>query len=310
MQVMDKELLEKQLNLLLEKEGSGCRALLQQDRADDLQRMFSLLQRIPDGLDPMADIFKRHILDVGQACIDQRLSAAASSSSASAGAEGKESSAESRENEDAQLVKDLVGVHEKYQTLLQMQFSHHNLFQKALKDAFTELLNKDDLGGNNNTSNTKYKAADLLAGFCDRLLRKNTAEKLAEAEVEHWLEQTVRLFLYIADKDFFAEVYRHQLAKRLLHQRSASDDMERMMIGKLKARCGAQFTGKVRSSCCCVMCDRVRCYGYLYMYVDGRHDERFGDRRGAGDCLGTFLQRKSFFAGLEDRIDCANPHHR
>ena len=31
---------------------------------------------------------------------------------------------------------------------------------------------------------------------------------------------------------------------RLLNQRSASDDMERLMIGKLKLACGAQFTNK------------------------------------------------------------------
>uniref|UniRef100_H3HCN3 Cullin family profile domain-containing protein n=1 Tax=Phytophthora ramorum TaxID=164328 RepID=H3HCN3_PHYRM len=35
------------------------------------------------------------------------------------------------------------------------------------------------------------------------------------------------------------------LAKRLLNQRSASADAEVLMIGKLKLRCGAQFTGKM-----------------------------------------------------------------
>ena len=50
---------------------------------------------------------------------------------------------------------------------------------------------------------------------------------------------------YLTDKDLFAEIYRNQLAKRLLNQRSASDDAERLMIGKLKLRCGSQFTGKM-----------------------------------------------------------------
>jgi cullin 1 len=35
------------------------------------------------------------------------------------------------------------------------------------------------------------------------------------------------------------------LARRLLNQRSASDDMERLMIVKLKTKCGAQFTAKM-----------------------------------------------------------------
>jgi len=43
----------------------------------------------------------------------------------------------------------------------------------------------------------------------------------------------------------FAEFYRKQLAKRLLLNRSASDDDERSLITKLKYRCGAQFTSKL-----------------------------------------------------------------
>jgi cullin 1 len=84
-----------------------------------------------------------------------------------------------------------------------------------------------------------------MANFCDRLLRKNTTDKLSDSEIEAYLEQTVSLFMYLTDKDFFSEVYRNLLAKRLLNQRSASDDMERVMIGKLKSKTGAQFTAKM-----------------------------------------------------------------
>lgn len=55
--------------------------------------------------------------------------------------------------------------------------------------------------------------------------------------MEEYLEKTVQMFSYLTDKDLFAEIYRNQLAKRLLNQRSASDEMERLMIGKLKLRC-------------------------------------------------------------------------
>ncbi|CAM9668719.1 unnamed protein product [Phaeothamnion confervicola] len=63
--------------------------------------------------------------------------------------------------------------------------------------------------------------------------------------MDDYLTKVVQLFSYLTDKDLFAEIYRQQLARRLLNQRSASDDMERAMIGKLKLRCGAQFTGKM-----------------------------------------------------------------
>ena len=35
------------------------------------------------------------------------------------------------------------------------------------------------------------------------------------------------------------------MARRLLNQKSASDDSEKMMISKLKSECGCQFTSKL-----------------------------------------------------------------
>jgi cullin 1 len=83
-----------------------------------------------------------------------------------------------------------------------------------------------------------------MASYCDRIL-KTGGEKLGDEEVEVYLEKTVQLFSYLTDKDLFAEIYRNQLAKRLLNQRSASDEHEKVMITKLKQRCGSQFTSKM-----------------------------------------------------------------
>jgi cullin 1 len=65
-----------------------------------------------------------------------------------------------------------------------------------------------------------------------------THTPLHSHQMEEYLEKTVQMFSYLTDKDLFAEIYRNQLAKRLLNQRSASDEMERLMIGKLKLRYG------------------------------------------------------------------------
>ena len=52
----------------------------------------------------------------------------------------------------------------------------------------------------------------------------------------------MQLFSYLQDKDFFAEIHKNFLAKRLLNNRSKSYDLEKSMIGHLKIECGAQFT--------------------------------------------------------------------
>lgn len=54
------------------------------------------------------------------------------------------------------------------------QFGSNTLFQKALKDAFNDLVNRD-VG--------KFKTADLVASFCDRLLKTGSTEKLSDNEV-------------------------------------------------------------------------------------------------------------------------------
>ena len=43
----------------------------------------------------------------------------------------------------------------------------------------------------------------------------------------------------------FEEFYKQATAKRLLGGRVASDDIEKLMIGKLKAECGANYTNKL-----------------------------------------------------------------
>ena len=43
-----------------------------------------------------------------------------------------------------------------------------------------------------------------------------------------------------------AEFYRKKLSRRLLQDKSASDDHERSLLSRLKQQCGAQFTSKVR----------------------------------------------------------------
>ncbi len=53
------------------------------------------------------------------------------------------------------------------------------------------------------------------------------------------------LFRYLADKDVFERYYKQHLAKRLLLNKSASDDAEQNMISRLKTASGCQITHKL-----------------------------------------------------------------
>ncbi|GAB2249882.1 hypothetical protein Droror1_Dr00013241 [Drosera rotundifolia] len=89
-------------------------------------------------------------------------------------------------------------------------------------------------------------SAELLATFCDNILKKGGNEKLSDEAIEETLEKVVKLLTYISDKDLFAEFYRKKLARRLLFGQSASEDHERSILSKLKQQCGGQFTSKMK----------------------------------------------------------------
>mmetsp|Transcript_22385 Transcript_22385/g.52766 ORF Transcript_22385/g.52766 Transcript_22385/m.52766 type:complete len:742 (+) Transcript_22385:152-2377(+) len=221
LKVVEEEILEKVENILLEKESSGCRALLQNDKSEDLQRMFRLFGRLENGLNPMASIFQQFVTSMGEEEINRR--------------QARLEGGEKDKNDDPKFVKAIIALHDKYLVVTLNDFQNHSLFQKALKEAFTEVVNK---------SVGQFSNAELMSTYCDRIL-KSGGEKLNETEVEKTLDQIVQLFAYLTDKDIFAEYYRNQLAKRLLNQRTMSDDAEKMMIAKLKMQCGTQFTSKM-----------------------------------------------------------------
>ncbi|OMP06647.1 hypothetical protein COLO4_07999 [Corchorus olitorius] len=218
------ELLVTHANQLLDKENSGCRALLRDDKVEDLSRMYRLYCKITKGLDPVANIFKQHITAEGTALVQQAEDAASNQASNTAGVQ------------EQVLIRKIIELHDKYMTYVTDCFQNHTLFHKALKEAFEVFCNKTVAGSS---------SAELLATFCDNILKKGGSEKLSDEAIEDTLEKVVKLLAYISDKDLFAEFYRKKLARRLLFDRSANDDHERSILTKLKQQCGGQFTSKM-----------------------------------------------------------------
>ncbi|RXH84317.1 hypothetical protein DVH24_027216 [Malus domestica] len=209
---------------LLEKEGSGCRAMLRLDKVDDLSRIFRLYNKIPKGLDPVSLVFKQHITAEGTALVQQAEDAASSQARGGAG------------TQEQVLIKNIIELHDKYMKYVDDSFQNHTLFHKALKEAFEVFCNKSVSGSS---------SAELLAGFCDNILKKGGSDRLSDEAIEETLEKVVKLLAYISDKDLYAEFYRKKLARRLLFDRSANEDHERSILTKLKQQCGGQFTSKM-----------------------------------------------------------------
>ncbi|CAL9060649.1 unnamed protein product, partial [Musa banksii] len=221
------ELLFAYASQLLEKEHSGCHALLRDDKVDDLSRMYRLFCRIPRGLDPVSQIFKQHVTAEGTALVKQAEDVASNKKAEKRDVVGLQ---------EQVFVRKVIELHDKYLSYVNDCFQNHSLFHKALKEAFEVFCNKGVAGSS---------SAELLATFCDNILKKGGSEKLSDEAIEETLEKVVRLLAYISDKDLFAEFYRKKLARRLLFDKSANDDHERSILTKLKQQCGGQFTSKM-----------------------------------------------------------------
>lgn len=205
-------------SLLLRDEFQG---LLDNDRIEDMQRMYSLLSRIHDGLEPLRAKFESHVRKAGQSAIDKVASDA--------------------DKMDPKIyVEALLDIHNQYEVLVKKAFKDEAEFTRSLDNACKEFVNRNSVcvSGSN-------KSPELLAKYADALLKKS-ATSVDEADLENALVQIMTVFKYIEDKDAFQKFYSRMLARRLVQISSSSDDGETSMISKLKEACGHEYTNKLQ----------------------------------------------------------------
>ncbi|KAK7062395.1 ubiquitin-protein ligase [Favolaschia claudopus] len=208
-------------------------ALLDFDADEDLQRMYALLARIQDGLEPLRKKFESHVKAAGLSAV----SALVGSESAKAGA-GED--AKSADLDPKAYVDALLSVHEKNAATVARSFKGEAGFAASLDKACREFVNR-----NAATGSSAARSPELLAKHADMLLRKSN-KVAGDVDLEGALNRVMVLFKYLEDKDVFQTFYTTKLSKRLIHGVSASDEAEASMISKLKEACGFEYTNKLQ----------------------------------------------------------------
>jgi len=197
---------------LLEKHAEGLISkgtdqLVENNRTEDLARFFNLLSRV-GALPSLKASFGEYIRNRGSAMVEDS-------------------------DKEATFVDDLLEFRAKLEIILVTSFENNQDFGYALKEAFESFINKK-----------VNKPAELIAKFVDGKLRAGN-KGASEDEMEGLLDRVMVLFRYIHGKDVFEAFYKKDLAKRLLLDKSASMDLEKAMISKLKTECGSGFTNKL-----------------------------------------------------------------
>ncbi|KAJ3594583.1 hypothetical protein NHX12_003890 [Muraenolepis orangiensis] len=196
--------------------------LLDTDKNEDLGRMYNLVSRISDGLGELKKLLETHIFNQGLSAIQK--------------------CGDSALNDPKMYVQTILDVHKKYNALVMSAFNNDAGFVASLDKACGRFINNNAV---TKIVQSSSKSPELLARYCDSLLKKSSKNP-EEAELEDTLNQVMVVFKYIEDKDVFQKFYAKMLAKRLVHQNSASDDAEASMISKLKQACGFEYTSKLQ----------------------------------------------------------------
>lgn len=212
-------LLKPHLQQLVER---GLQHLLMENRRSDLRRMYLLFKRV-DACLLVQQGWVFYIRSQGEALI-------------------------SGPNAEKTFVEDVLRFQDKLWAMLKDSFYNDDGFKTSLKSSFEHFLNLK-----------AHSAAEKIARFVDKKLRTggistssssstspgNNSAVAGPVDVDQCLDQVMKLFKHLQEKDLFEAFYKKHLSKRLLLGKSASYELERSMLGKLKAECGASFTSKL-----------------------------------------------------------------
>nr|XP_032510695.1 cullin-3 isoform X2 [Danaus plexippus plexippus] len=208
--VLEHELIERHIKTIVEMENSGVVHMLMHTRTVELACMYKLLSRVDEGLRTVADAVSAHLREQGRALVT-----------------------DTHSNTNAiAYVQNLLDLKDRFDHFLHNSFNNDKIFKHMIASDFEYFLNLNN------------KSPEFLSLFIDGKLKKGE-KGMSEQEIEAVLDKTMVLFRFLQEKDVFERYYKQHLAKRLLLNKSVSDDSEKNMISKLKTECGCQFTSKL-----------------------------------------------------------------
>jgi len=209
-EVVEEELIKKHMKTIVEMENSGVVYMLKNNKTEDLACMYKLMSRVSDGLRAVAECVSQHLREQGKALVAEE--------------EGGKNA--------ITFVQNLLDLKDRFDHFLHNSFNNDKIFKQMIAADFEYFLNLNS------------KSPEYLSLFIDDKLKKGV-KGMTEAEIEAVLDKTMVLFRFLQEKDVFERYYKQHLAKRLLLQKSVSEDSEKTMISKLKTECGCQFTSKL-----------------------------------------------------------------
>jgi cullin-5 len=215
-----KVLVSNTLSVLL----AECAPLIKAGETERLQLMFRLLERVPEGVQPMLTELENHITQAGLADMV--------------------AAADIITQDSEKYVERLLELFRKFSKLVHDAFSDDPRFLTARDKAFKAVVNDTtvfrlELNTGRNAGGKvvapESKCPELLANYCDMLLRRTPLSKrLTSEEIETRLKDVLLVLKYISNKDVFMRYHKAHLTRRLILDASADSEKEEDMVEWLR----------------------------------------------------------------------------
>ncbi|OBT57897.1 hypothetical protein VE04_02033 [Pseudogymnoascus sp. 24MN13] len=239
-EVIDTEMIGSHLNEFIQLEGSGVKSMIMNDRFDELALLYQNISRIDPKKAALRDALQGRVMEMG--CDINNTIANTDFSEKAPAAGGDDKAAKGRvppPNPAAQQtaaairwVDEVLQLKDKFENMWEKCFESDLILQTALTKSFSDFINLFD------------RSSEYISLFVDVNLKSGIKGR-TEAEVDAVLDKATTLLRYVQDKDMFERYYKKHLARRLLHGKSESAEVEKQMISRMKQEVGNYFTTKL-----------------------------------------------------------------
>lgn len=197
----------------------SAQGLINNNDIANLNILFQLLDRIPN-VDSLLSDLEKYIVSEGLMIMKANY--------------------ETITTDPERFVEQLLELFKRYTKLVNDAFNGDPRFMTSRDKAFKLIVNDTkifqmDLPNHfNQKIKPESRCPELLANYCDVLLRRNQTKKYSEDEIKEKLTNVVTLLKYVQNKDVFMKYHKAHLTRRLILEMSHDQEMEEQTVIMLK----------------------------------------------------------------------------
>ncbi|XP_059475189.1 cullin-3-B-like [Neocloeon triangulifer] len=220
--VVENELVKRRMKQILEIGNGEVRRAIVAEQISVLKNLYTIFKKHEGGTDLILEQFLKTLTEQ---CTAIQQEEQAGNAAAAAGPSRDNSPTTAAIN----MVQNLIEIRIKFNKIVDEAFEKDATFADKLDTAYKNFVKE------------KINVAESLSLHINNFLKKGD-KNISDEELEVKMDGSMFIVKCLRDMDAFEQYYRKHFSLRILEDKSIGDDIERAMVGRLKALCGWQTT--------------------------------------------------------------------